>query len=125
MKPSDFTIGQEVFFRYSDARRHSHTTPLIALFVVKNTGRKWVEAAYRPGDRAVWKFEAETLAMDGEGFGSPGRIYLSADDFVRDQELERAWVDFRRLVDRGYSRPAHLDLADIVNMAAIMKGPGE
>ncbi len=124
MTPADFKLGQEVYLRYSEGRKHKDTDDLVSLYVSK-VGRKWVELAVTP-DRLNrhYRFDPVTMDVDGEGFSSAGRVYLTRDDYMAAKCRSEAWVNLRNGVSRGYSAPEHLTLADIEAMQAILTGEG-
>lgn len=81
------TVGQELWYVPSDARQHSQAQ---AVRVTK-VGRKWadLEPPY------LGRVNIETLWLDGGGYASPGRCWLSVDEYEATVARERLWRDFR------------------------------
>lgn len=67
---------------------------------VTKVGRKWAEISARG-----YRIDKETLAIDGGGYTSPGRCYLTKDEHDAAENLRRAWSKLRDYVDRKYTAP--------------------
>ena len=79
--PHNITVGQELFEVIQLNRR----TPYTTIVTVVKVGRKF--ATLSDGDRVY----LEDLYIDGKGYTSPGRVYLSAQDYHDDQFRRRLW----------------------------------
>lgn len=94
------------FFSVSANRR-----PRLAWVVVKEVGRKWaryVTEGYERVEHFGGRFDLETFAIDGGRFGAPGRVYRTEEEYHTKIRTAALWDDFRRRIDRSFTRPAHL-----------------
>lgn len=90
-KPMRYVVGQELFWEASDAfsRRKGNTTKMVTIAKV---GRQWL--ALSDGHR----IDAVTLLADGGDYSSPGRCFLSREDWdAHNANKNRfdAWIDLR------------------------------
>lgn len=78
-------VGQKLWFvphaRYMGAERE---------VVVESVGRKW--AAIGDG----YRVDVSTLFLDGRGYSSPGRCYLSRELWAAEDQAHAAWGVLRR-----------------------------
>lgn len=94
-------VGQRLYYVPSQGR----ITP--SFVTVAKVGRKW--ATLDSGRR----INLETLRADGGGYSSPGSCWESKQAYEAEVALRDAWSGFKRRMDREYTKPAHLTLADI------------
>lgn len=108
-----FQEGQTVYL--SDTT-HSHK-PCLSTTQITKVGRKWVECGMHG------RFDRQTLVRDGGEYSSPGRAYLSADDWHAEQELEEAWSTFRQAIGRDHRVPKDLTIEKLKEAAAALNIP--
>lgn len=113
-----WTVGAEVWVKPRDGGGlGKEPIPCI----ISKIGRRWINIVDgRVGinlDRG--RFDAETQALDGNGYSSPGQVYASLDELEEETEAGRLWVELIRAASG--SRPAHLTSADIAAMLATIK----
>lgn len=102
-------IGQKLYLVYSDSRRGNSRE-----VEVEKVGRKWAELSGYGGRVSI-----EDLSIDGgAGYSSPGRCYLSQEDYEGVLLLNKSWRDFTE--DLKY-RPAGITV-DIILQARIVLG---
>ncbi len=80
-----FQVGQTVWVRLFHPRLktlHPYTITKIA--------RKWVTL----GDD-TYRFDLKTMELDGKGYSSPGRVYLSEEQYDQEVALGAAWDTLR------------------------------
>jgi len=84
---------------------------------VTKVGRKW--ATVGEGYRAE-RIDLETWYADGRGYSSPGRCYLSQEDYVTELDLSRLWAHLQREIQ--YSRcPGGVTINDIKQAMELLK----
>lgn len=99
---NEFKVGQEVFVVWNNMR-HSHQS----IETIEKVGRKWISIGGR------YRFDPETMNIDGGDYMSPGSVYLSKEEWQREQEISSAWKDFRMKVYDQRSIPADLTVEKI------------
>lgn len=57
--------------------------------VIAKIGRRWITLS----GANPYRFDAETMALDGRGYSSPGRVYVSRNEYECSAEAYAAWVD--------------------------------
>ena len=94
--------------------------------IVTKIGRKWAQIANaeRP-TYAEPRIDVETLVCDGGNFTSPGRCYRSKDEYEAIVNLDSAWQQLQGAVRDAWHRPAHLTLADILQINALLSARQE
>ncbi len=115
-KENGWTVGVKVFVvetMRGMAGKTYHAT------VVK-VGRTWV-TFQQDGTGLQERFDHASMWIDGKGYSSPGRVYLSEQDYLDDTERRKEWTEFCRRLN-SYNVPPHLTLADIREIAAKVKG---
>ena len=85
------TVGQKLF--YMPNRGYGRKVIGYEVEVTK-VGRKW---AYI-GDR--FRFDIESMEVDGGQYVSPGNLYLSEADCIAADELDKDWSDLRESLAR-------------------------
>ena len=79
---------------------------------VTKVGRNWI---YLARDR----FDCESMELDGAGYSSPGKVYLSEAEYIATTEISKAWVG---LVSRlSYTPPKGATLSDISAAAKLLQ----
>jgi hypothetical protein len=106
-----FEVGMELYFVYSDSRRGE---PIYVK--VSKVGRKWVNL-----DNG-YRFDKEDTVIDGAGYSSPGRIYLSKEDYDNQCKKDLAIRAINKRTDfYSYEGPS---LEDVLAAAKLLKVPG-
>src|SRR5688572_12649095 len=85
MKP--VSVGQTVFVSWSHRARDNLSTSSVT-----KVGRKWVHLT------GGYRFD-ESMTLDGSGYSSPGRVYLSREDYERKVREDTEWSDLRAAVE--------------------------
>lgn len=86
---------------------------------VTKVGRKWAELSARG-----YRIDKTTLIIDGAGYTSPGRCYLTKDEHTAEENMRQAWRKLRDFIDRKYS-PPHGITVESVEAALHMLGYSE
>ncbi len=110
--PHNITVGQELYVvshLYWRARENVGGS----LIRVTKVGRKWAYLANH--DRV----DLETMCLDGRGFFSPGRCYLSEQHYEQVKATTKHWVRFKLALDRSVMSP-NLTIEDIDHAASII-----
>ncbi len=117
VKSEGWHVGARVFVVETN---YGSRGPLTYWAMVIKVGRKWV-TVQREGSVACCRFDAETMRVDGGSYSSPGRVYVSEDDYLHETERRKEWGDLLPWV--GYSGPPpHMTLEDIRAVAKMVKG---
>jgi hypothetical protein len=105
-------VGQKLWFvpaqRYAGAPRE---------IAVTKVGRKW---AYTDEGRAD-RFDVNTLALDGHGYNSPGRLYLRREDHALEVEVSAEWSKAAASMRNKYRAPEGVSVADIKAAVKLLK----
>jgi hypothetical protein len=109
--PHGLTVGQELFVVYDERRRAGGNRPVI----VTKIGRKWVDIC-----EGRYRIDAETLRIDGKGFSSPGRCYLTEQAYREEAEIKDAWWSLYRRIDRMHSMPAGMTIEKMDQIADLL-----
>lgn len=107
-----FEVGQEVFVVMKNRRS------LGGLRRIEKVGRRWI--TIKGGDR----FDKGTMLLDGGNHSSPGRVYLSEDEYRQQVLRSKAWNNLRYKVDRQF-RPIEGVTIEAMQEAARLLGLGE
>lgn len=107
-------VGQKLWFvdqhSYRKASERGHEVTITKI------GRKW--ATIGPGLR----IDLQTLWADGGAYSSPGRCYLSADDYLSEMAKVDLWRDFSSRVSR-YNPPNGVTVETIRQVADLLGIP--
>lgn len=94
-------VGDNVFFvpreKYNGQPRFCEITKI---------GRKWAEF-----DRGR-RFDINTLEVDGGGYQSPGRIYLTKEEYDNKVKTQLLWIKLKELTSL-YCCPDYLSTEDL------------
>lgn len=102
------TKGQTLFFVPSHLRRREASD-----VEVTKVGRKWAQLSN--GHR----IDVETMRVDGGGYTSPGRCWVSREDYEREVLRNQAWRALRDAI--GAFVPNGVSLEDIAAARALLK----
>ena len=78
-------VGMTVFVAYRDYRSGTNYNAKIT-----NVGRKWITL-----DGGFRRFDAETMQLDGGKYMSPGKVYVSEDEYLQQTAVAKAWSNFK------------------------------
>jgi hypothetical protein len=109
MSQNKWQVGQKVWVQLYDRRGCHYET-------ITKIGRRWatLDASYRQ-----YRFDLETLLIDGGEFSPPGRVWASKEDQELAAICDLEWKNtFYRLCT---IRPDHVTLADINAIREILK----
>lgn len=93
---AELKVGQTVIFCPADSRNSPAEVTVTAI------GRRWVKIANRGYGNA--RFDKVSFEVDGGEYSSPGRIFLSWDDFNAERERAELLKELRKLANE-YSTP--------------------
>jgi hypothetical protein len=105
------TVGQTLLF---EAAPHSNSRGR-GTVTVTAAGRKWAEIE----GFCTGRISLDTLEVDGRGYSSPGRCYLSKEDWMMTEGRNRAWDALRSSLQRS---PADEVTCDKIIEAASLLG---
>jgi hypothetical protein len=105
------TVGQKLWF-VPNARRHG----IPCWVTVTKVGRMWANA-----DKICNRINITTGHIDGKGYHSPGRVYLSHEAYAADSALQKEWEKFKSIVHKRWTIPAALTVADIKRAHELLK----
>lgn len=115
--PADITltVGQKLWFVREDNWAPSRNEPFEKAreLTVERLGRKWAYCG-------VHRVHRQTLIVDGEGYGSPGRCYLSREHYEAEKAADSAWNELH--VQTRRSRPGNGPTAEAIRQAAALLG---
>jgi hypothetical protein len=100
---AELKVGQKLWFNSSVRYYTSREV------TVTKVGRRW---AYISANRL--RIDKETLVVDGDGYSSPGRCYLSRDEHEAEVAVRAAWRDLQHKV-------SHCNLPPGVTVERIMQ----
>jgi hypothetical protein len=104
--------GQELWFVASDRRSCARN----GYVKVNAVGRKWITL----GKQGQMRAHKDTLIVDGRGFSSPGRCYLTREEYETERANDAAWDSLRDFINTKWSRPEHLGADEIRKMLAVL-----
>lgn len=111
--PHNLVVGQGIYYV---PHRHNGSGNARHLIITK-IGNKWATC----GENRGYMVSLASLEVDGEGFTSPGRCYLTKKIYDDTCRLNKMWEDTLKLFAHRYSRPAHITEQDIIDITAIME----
>lgn len=89
-----YQIGQKLFVDLW--RGHGQNREM----TITKIGRKWLEL-----DGGRYRAAIDGLAIDGNGYSSPGQAYLSEAAYAEWSEAQSAWSSFAKEVRHTYRKP--------------------
>lgn len=99
-------VGDKVYFVRSGHSGRTYPEWL----TVEKVGRKWVQLS------RDYRLPIGSMYIDGRGYASPGRCYMSQEDYERHQLRRAQWQLIREFVDRRYGNPPEgCDLDAVAN----------
>lgn len=93
---AEFKVGQTVIFCPANSRKCPAEVTVTAI------GRRWVSLAEMGYGNA--RFDKVSMEVDGGEYSSPGRIFLSWDDFNAERERGELFNQLKQLAG-NYSNP--------------------
>lgn len=111
MNPSDFKVGQQIFTEW-----RNRSKPYAQMETVSKVGRKWVEFM-----NGQYRFDPETMIIDSGGYTSPGRVWLTEDDYKNHVLRHHVWQELYKLASR-YIPPDHLSIEQMNLIIHVLKG---
>lgn len=108
MSVTKYKVGQSVVVHWHDRYRTDRD------FVITRVGRKWV---YLQDD---YRFDAESMVIDGGRYPSPGRVYESREVYEAAAALQDKWSAMRFRVERTYTPPTGVTIEDIEQAARLL-----
>lgn len=102
-------VGQQVFLVLTLRRPIQYVTA-----TVTKVGRVWVELDNHH------RFELSTWRLDGKGYSSPGRAYVSEDAYRAETALNDAWAALRDTVSAHYQAPEGMTLEQIAEAGRVL-----
>lgn len=96
-------VGQKLFY-VSSSRWRTNPTRWLAITKV---GRKW--AYLENGDRVY----VETLFVDGAGYSTPGRCYLTEEEYQKEKHKTECWRVLWNWVDARHQIPRETNIEAI------------
>lgn len=103
-----FKVGQKLIFVHSDARLRKPYE-----ITIQKIGRKWLYTQ-------THRVDCETLFVDGKGYSSPGRCYLTIEAWHQADRLSRTWVAFRKELNNQWKTPAGVSVDDILEASKLL-----
>jgi hypothetical protein len=89
-KMNKFIVGQTLWFVYNN---YGNRSRLNSEVTITKVGREWLTLS---SGRRINK---HTLEVDGKGYASPGRCYLSREIYEKRMATLKAWRDFSSSID--------------------------
>lgn len=108
--PHGLTVGQELFLVLNGSHL-SGGKPV----TVTAVGRKRAEI-----DDGRHRINIRTLYVDGNGYSSPGRCYLSEQEWKDNVLRQDAWASLRRNIEHMYTLPTDLTIEKMDQIADLL-----
>ena len=102
-------VGQRLWFVPKDTRFRKPNW-----VEIEKIGRKWATLGRNAG-----RVDMNTLYLDGQGYTSPGRCYLSEEEWQDAQRAEDVWRRFVQQINYG-RRPRAATVQQIEQAAALL-----
>lgn len=112
MADAPFSVGQTIY--YARVKQYPRGEIDLIPEVITAIGRKWATIG-RAG-----RFDMQTRMVDGGGYSSPGRIYLSVEEYETRVANAKAWAALERAI-RYKSLPPGIS-AEAIERAAELLG---
>jgi hypothetical protein len=104
-----FHVGQILWYVPADMRWSKPREVTIT-----KIGRKWITLGN------FGRIDIKTLHVDAGAYSSPGRCYLSQEDYETERSADAAWHELREAIGRLYRRPSNLPISAIRQAAALL-----
>lgn len=117
--PYNLTIGQKLWYVPGD----THFDRPREYEIVK-IGRQWAQLGADGQAYREFRADLETLAIDGHGYSSPGRCYLSLEAYEAEVGLSVAWRSFQRDIERMRAADPQITIENIAAARKVL-GMGE
>ncbi len=83
---------------------------------ITKIGRKWATCG-----RWETKIDIVTLEADGAGYSSPGRAYLSEENYRTKIRMSSMWDTVSIMIRNQYRRPDHITECDMKTIIGILE----
>lgn len=108
MATKKLEIGQQLYYVSNNRNdRAQYVT-------VEKIGRKWIQLSNSH------RVDKDTLIADGGNYNSPGRCYLDAEIYMKEQSRVVAWSDFKRNI-HSFRLHESVTLDDILQARKLLK----
>lgn len=95
-------VGQELWFVHRERRSGAPFTTKVT-----KIGRKWAQLD------SHYRIDVATMVADGGQYTSPGRCWISREEWEAEVARNEAWWKLRRMIERQYDPPAGLSTEQI------------
>lgn len=103
---SYFEPGRQLYFVYRHNRNSEYVT-------IEKVGRRWLSLSNR------CRVDKDTLIADGGEYTSPGRAYVSQEQYEAEAHANKLWNTLRRRIPWG--RHSSISAADIEKAASLLR----
>ena len=104
---NEFTVGQVLYYvpesRYNQSK----------YVTITKVGRIWLSCD-------GMRISKETLRADGYGYASPGKCWLSKEEYDRYRELCKAWEELKSRIRDRYQPSKDLSVDDIQGVIQLL-----
>lgn len=101
-------VGQVLYLVFRHGRPYWAT--------ISKIGSRWIHT--NAGDR----IDKNDLTLDGKGYESPGRAYLSQEEHEKEQRRDKAWLELRWMLRDKTLCPAHISTETVLEWIEMLKG---
>jgi hypothetical protein len=116
-KMNKFIVGQTLWFVYS--HNYGNLPRSNCEVTITKVGREWLTLS------SGHRIDKHTLEVDGEGYASPGRCYLSRKKHEEEIAVVLEWKKFLRFLQaKGYRAPGGATVESIAQAMRILKLEG-
>lgn len=105
--------GQKLLFVSATRTQGPIREPFMSEAAVQSVARKWVYL-----NKALGRMHKDTWEIDGAGYNSPGRCYLSHEHYEAEMRANRLWAELNRKI--RYWRPPGVTIEQIRSAAAVL-----
>lgn len=106
--PHNLKVGQKLWFVGARGFRNEYEVEII------NVGRVYASIS-RAG-----RIFLDTLLVDGGGYSSPGRCYLSRDAWDAEKSRDLAWANIRSAISQQHSTPKDFDPIKLAEISKLL-----
>lgn len=111
---NEFTVGQVLYY-VPDSSVRGGTPHFVTILKV---GRKWLY--FR-----TMRVDKDSLNVDGNGYASPGKCWLSKEEYEQYHALNKAWAYLRQKVDEQRRPSKCLSVDDIQGAIRLLFPPDQ